>query len=76
MQNTRGLYSKYKIVNRETGQEVQAAFVLKPEVDYSALKALLAYAEDVRRDNPRLAEDLINWHDRIIENMNRMFRDD
>lgn len=56
----KGLYEKYTLINNETGEEVQENFfILKPEKDEAARKALLAYAEAT--DNEQLADDLRNW---------------
>ncbi|MEK5166171.1 hypothetical protein NYE69_28100 [Paenibacillus sp. FSL R5-0527] len=56
----KGLYNKYQIINRETGQEAAGNyFVLKPAKDPAARAALLAYAEAT--DNYQLAADITVW---------------
>lgn len=56
----KGLYNKYQIINRETGQEtVGAYFVLKPATDQAARAALKTYA--LVTDNKQLASDIIAW---------------
>jgi hypothetical protein len=60
-----GLYTKYTIINNETRELVENAFVLKPEKDIHAAYALRKYAEEVRSENPSLANDLAAWLARI-----------
>lgn len=51
------LYGKYQIINTETGKEVEGFyFVLKPETDYAALRALETYSQYTT--NLELAKDL------------------
>lgn len=55
-----GLYNKYQIIHRETGQEVESnCFVLKPAEDPAARAALMAYAEAT--DNKQLAIEIAVW---------------
>ena len=57
----RGLYGKY-IISKADGSEVDPKakyFVLRADTDKHARKALLAYAESVREDNPTLAKDIV-----------------
>ncbi|AIQ17051.1 hypothetical protein H70357_10555 [Paenibacillus sp. FSL H7-0357] len=55
-----GLYNKYQVFNRKSGQEAEGQyFVLKPESDYAARVALMAYAEAA--DNPQLTMDITVW---------------
>lgn len=61
MTDQRGLYPKYKIIKNETGEEVENAFVLKPETDVHARTALMIYAQQVRDENPRLALEIEYW---------------
>lgn len=57
---TKGLYNKYQIIKRETGNESEGEyFVLKPEKDPAARAALLEYAKVT--NNERLAQDIIFW---------------
>lgn len=63
-----GLYNKYQIINRETGQElVGASFVLKPSNDSAARAALMAYAEVT--DNRQLAIEITAWVSSLPELM-------
>lgn len=56
----KGLYNKYQIINRETGQEAEGDyFVLKPAKDPAARAALMAYAEVT--DNEQLAMEITFW---------------
>lgn len=56
----KGLYNKYQIINRETGEESEGDyFVLKPATDPAARAALMAYAEAT--DNEQLAIDITIW---------------
>lgn len=58
--NNQGLYNKYQIINRETGEEAQGEyFVLKPANDPAARAALRAYARVT--DNDQLSEDITAW---------------
>lgn len=60
----KGLYNKYQIINRETGQEVEGDyFVLKPSKDQAARVALHAYAEHTH--NKLLANDIYAWLARL-----------
>ncbi|WP_036648353.1 hypothetical protein [Paenibacillus wynnii] len=60
MSDQKGLYNKYQIINRETGQEADGNyFVLKPTADPAARAALMAYAESI--DNQQLAMDITVW---------------
>lgn len=58
---SQGLYAKYSIIKKSTGEEVEDAFVLKPVTDKHARQALRAYANSVRSENPDLARDLDAW---------------
>jgi hypothetical protein len=60
-----GLYEKYTVMNNSTGLRVGGSFVLLPEKDIHAAFALQKYAEEVRSENPALAEDLLAWLGRI-----------
>lgn len=56
----KGLYNKYRVINRETGKEADGEyFVLKPANDPAARKALLAYARAT--DNIQLGADITVW---------------
>lgn len=57
---TKGLYNKYQITNRDTGKEAEGDyFVLKPTNDPAARAALMAYAEAT--DNEQLAAEISVW---------------
>ncbi len=59
MDEKKGLYGKYTITKTETGEPIEGfAFVLKPEEDPHARWALAAYANSIRDENPRLAQDI------------------
>lgn len=61
-----GLYNKYKILKRATGQEAEGEFfVLKPGEDAAARAALRAYADAT--DNKELARDIRTWMNAIEE---------
>ncbi len=57
----KGLFTKYSVTNIETGEAVEGVFVLKPETDLHARRALLSYAESTDFENPTLATDLRAW---------------
>ena len=60
MNEQKGLFNKYTIINNETGKEVEGSyFVLKPETDEDAREAIRAYAYLTK--NEKLAEDLFGW---------------
>lgn len=62
----RGLYNKYQIIKRETGQEAEGEyFVLKPVKDPAARAALEAYAEATNNENLRV--DLFAWLETMPE---------
>jgi len=54
-----GIYDKYQVTRKETGEECDGCFILRPVTDKAALPALAAYAESTH--NPRLAKDIRNW---------------
>ena len=64
-----GLYPKYnvyKIVGEAFEDEkIYGCFVLRPQKDYAARKALLAYAKNT--ENKTLKEDIEKWLENIIE---------
>lgn len=59
--NMEGLYSKYTVINNQTGLEVSDCFVLKPTKDEAAKLALLYYAEIC--GNEDLRNDIKAWLD-------------
>lgn len=55
-----GKYSgKYKVTRRETGEEVDGAFVLRPVTDQAAWLACMFYSHLTH--NPRLGKELREW---------------
>jgi hypothetical protein len=52
-----GLYAKYEV--RKDGAPVEECFVLEPEEDAAARRALETYAEET--DDEELAQDLRVW---------------
>ena len=54
-----GLYSKYTVINNQTGLEVYDCFVLKPMKDEAARLALLYYADIC--GNEDLENDIKAW---------------
>lgn len=54
-----GLYSKYTVINNQTGSEVYDCFVLKPMSDEPARLALLYYADICGNEN--LKNDIKEW---------------
>ncbi len=62
-----GLKIKYIVRKVEDGSLVNKCFVLRPDKDEAARKALLAYADAT--DNKQLAEDIRKWIDDINYNI-------
>lgn len=60
-----GLYSKYCVTKKVTREGVFGCFVLRPQNDMAARKALLAYAEVT--DNPVLSSDIKKWINALEE---------
>lgn len=68
--STTGLYDKYTIINNKSGEPIdEDAFVLKPDKDPAARKALITYA--VNTKNERLRNNLYDWVERITAFENR-----
>ena len=59
MSGHRGLYSKYQVIRKETGEECDGAFVLRPVTDSAAWQAVMFYS--YLTHNPRLGKDLRTW---------------
>lgn len=55
----RGLYVKYEVRKKDTGELVNDCFVLRPDRDPAARYALLIYAWTT--PNLLLSGDIINW---------------
>lgn len=59
MSGFKGLYDKYLVVRKDSGETVDGCFVLRPVTDTAARVALATYAEATH--NPRLAKDVRKW---------------
>lgn len=59
MSGHKGLYNKYKVIRRETGEECDGAFVLRPVTDSAAWLAVMFYS--YLTHNPRLGRDIRKW---------------
>jgi len=59
----RGLYSKYDVYHAGTDQKVPDCFVLRPDRDEAAQRALAEYA--AATPNLNLARDIWEWLERI-----------
>lgn len=67
MDNNKGLYGKFDVTVHRTGEKIEdgKAFVLLPEKDEAAAVALMKYADEVRKEAPELADDIMKWLTRI-----------
>lgn len=61
MSGHKGLYEKYQVIRKETGEVCEGAFVLRPQTDMAARIAIATYAEATH--NPRLGRDIRAWLD-------------
>jgi len=59
----RGIYNKYVVVRKHTGETLDDCFVLRPTTDTAARIALATYAEATH--NPELARDVRRWLSKI-----------
>jgi hypothetical protein len=59
MSDQKGLYDKYMVIKVVDGTVIENCFILKPDKDPAAVKALQAYA--AATDNKVLAADLYAW---------------
>ena len=59
----RGLYPKYDVYHAGTDQKVPDCFVLRPDRDGAAQRALAEYAAATH--NLQLAGDIIDWLERL-----------
>ena len=59
MNDTKGLYDKYMVVKAVDGTVVTNCFILRPDKDPAAVKALQAYA--AATENKALADDIYKW---------------
>lgn len=55
----KGLKAKYLVFKADTGKRVENCFVLRPDKDPAAVKAIRTYASAT--DNETLADDIYNW---------------
>ena len=55
----KGLYDKYQVTHKDTGEVCDGAFVLRPVTDTAARIALATYAEATH--NPRLGKEIREW---------------
>lgn len=66
-----GVMERYKVVDRETGEEVKGLFVIDPITDPHARAGLMAYARSVGDDNFQLSMDLMVYITRLNETERR-----
>ena len=59
MNDTKGLYNKYMVIKVVDGTVIENCFILRPDKDPAAVKALQAYA--AATENKVLAADLFAW---------------
>lgn len=59
MNDTKGLYDKYMVIKVVDGTVIENCFILRPDKDPAAVKALQAYA--AATENKVLAADLFAW---------------
>jgi hypothetical protein len=59
MSGHKGLYDKYEVKRKETGEICDGAFVLRPVTDQAAWQAVMFYS--YLTHNPRLGKDLRAW---------------
>lgn len=62
-----GLYVKYEVRKKETGELVEDCFVLRPDRDIAAFRALEAYAEET--ENRELSCQIEHW----LENLKKHY---
>lgn len=65
MDKQKGLYNKYMVVKVVDGTVIENCFILRPDKDPAAVKALQAYA--AAADNGRLAYDIWAWVGRPLQ---------
>ena len=59
MSGHKGLYNKYEVTRKETGEVCNGCFILRPVTDSAARIALATYAEATH--NPRLGAQIRVW---------------
>jgi len=62
----KGLYAKYTVINNEKQVLETDVFILKPETDIHARRAINTYIESVALNNRELAQELCDWMNRIV----------
>lgn len=67
----KGVMEQYKVVDRQTGEEVKGLFVIDPIRDPHARAGLMAYARSVGDDNFQLSMDLMHYVTRLDETERR-----
>ncbi len=45
---------RYLVIDKQTNQEVEGAFILRPEIDHAARMALAAYAASTKDSNTKV----------------------
>jgi hypothetical protein len=64
--NEKGLYVKYEVRKKDTDELVENCFVLRPDKDFNAIKALRTYASET--SNQALSLELTYWLDELEQN--------
>lgn len=59
MSGHKGLYDKYEVTRKETGEKCDGAFILRPVTDEAAWQACMLYS--YLTHNPRLGQDIREW---------------
>ncbi len=63
MSGHKGIYDKYEVRRKETGEILEDSFILRPTTDTAARIGLAAYAEATH--NPILAQEIRAWLRRL-----------
>lgn len=63
-EDNQGLVVKYDVRKVDSGELVQNCFVLRPEKDWAAVRALRKYADATK--NERLAKEITDWLNLIV----------
>ena len=66
MSGHKGLYDKYEVTRKETGEKCDGAFVLRPVTDEAAWLAVMFYS--YLTHNPRLGKDTREWLNELKKN--------
>jgi hypothetical protein len=60
----KGLYKKYRVIEVATGEEVEEpTFTFKLQSDQYAIAPMMAYAEAIKDVNPKLYTDILRFFD-------------